>query len=188
VPFFAVRLRRDFSLIRSLVFAHAILHQAGRRRDERGRIIATLADYDAIRSLVDDIVAEGIGATVSDDVRETVAAVAAAIAKTEGEKTVRRREVQAELGLDDRATNRRLAQASEDGFVENTNPGRGKPGLYKLGNPLPDNVQVLATVDEVRRKLDNLDKQATQPKGKAPLSLNRLDDASPADPDSLHGI
>lgn len=179
VPFFAVRLRRDFSLIRSLVFSHAILHQASRCRDERGRIIATLADYDAIRDLVANIVAEGIGANVSDDVRETVAAVAAAITKTEGEKTVRRAEVQDELGLDDRATNRRLGQACEGGFVENTNPGRGKSGLYKLGNPIPDSVEVLATVDEVRRRLDNLDNLAADEGAGDPLLRSARHDSIP---------
>src|SRR5215212_2172910 len=41
----AVRLRRDFSVILSLVRAHAVLHQATRERDAQGRIIATIADY-----------------------------------------------------------------------------------------------------------------------------------------------
>ena len=41
----AVRLRRDFSVVLSLIKAHAILHQATRERDADGRIVATLADY-----------------------------------------------------------------------------------------------------------------------------------------------
>jgi hypothetical protein len=47
----AVRLRRDFSVILSLIKAHAILHQATRERDAQGRIVATLADYARVRDL-----------------------------------------------------------------------------------------------------------------------------------------
>jgi hypothetical protein len=159
VPVVAVRLRRDFALVRSLVFAHAILHQANRPRDPDGRVVATLDDYGSVRKLIAVIVAEGIGATVSNDVRETVAAVAAALEHEPGD-VVKRAQVQAELELDDRATNRRLAQAVDAGFVENTNPGRGKAGLYKLGMPIPEDVDVLPSVEDVRLHLVNLDNLA----------------------------
>jgi hypothetical protein len=45
VPPLAVRLRRDFATLLNLVRAHALLHRATRQWDERGRILATLADY-----------------------------------------------------------------------------------------------------------------------------------------------
>src|SRR5215211_5687565 len=53
----AVRLRRDFSVIQSLIRAHAILHQATRDRDAKGQIVATLKDYAAIRKLVANLIA-----------------------------------------------------------------------------------------------------------------------------------
>ena len=77
VPPVAVRLRRDFGSLLALIRAHAVLHQASRERDDAGRIIATLDDYAVVRELVADTIAEGVGATVSDTVRETVEAVAA---------------------------------------------------------------------------------------------------------------
>ena len=49
-----------------------------KRRDSRGRIIATIDDYTVVRQLVADLVSEGVGATVPSIVRETVHAVAAA--------------------------------------------------------------------------------------------------------------
>ena len=73
----AVRLRRDFGALLALIRAHAILHQATRARDAHGRIIATLADYAAVFALVIDTLSEGVQATVSPAIRETVAAVAA---------------------------------------------------------------------------------------------------------------
>lgn len=45
----AVRLRRDFSTLLALIRAHALLHQATRDKDKRGRIVATFADYAAVR-------------------------------------------------------------------------------------------------------------------------------------------
>ncbi len=51
VPPVAVRLRRDFEAILNLIRAHAILHQANRQRDEGGRIIANLEDYEIVREL-----------------------------------------------------------------------------------------------------------------------------------------
>ena len=79
----AVRLRRDFGSLLALIRAHAVLHQASRARDNKGRIVATLDDYAVVRDLVADAIAEGVGATVSETVRETVAAVAA-LASGEG--------------------------------------------------------------------------------------------------------
>ena len=72
VPPVAVRLRRDFKTVLTLIRAHALLHQATRRKDEAGQIIATLEDYAAVRDLVGDLVAAGVEATVRPEVRETV--------------------------------------------------------------------------------------------------------------------
>src|SRR5262249_28087651 len=70
IPVLAVRLRRDFSTVLSLIAAHAILHQATRARDEGGAIVATVeGDYAAIRDLISDLLSEGVGATVSGSVR-----------------------------------------------------------------------------------------------------------------------
>jgi hypothetical protein len=71
----AVRLRRDFSVILSLIKAHAILHQATRERAEQGRIVAILADYARVRELVSGLIAESVEATVPKAIRETVEAV-----------------------------------------------------------------------------------------------------------------
>jgi hypothetical protein len=61
IPPVAVRLRRDFGQLLALIKAHAILHQASRRRDTDGRIVTELDDYDTVRELVGDLIAEGLG-------------------------------------------------------------------------------------------------------------------------------
>jgi hypothetical protein len=59
IPPMAVRLRRDFGMLCTLIKAHAFLHQASRERDSQGRIMATIDDYTAVRELVADLISEG---------------------------------------------------------------------------------------------------------------------------------
>jgi hypothetical protein len=70
----AVRLRRDFGAVLNLIQTHAILHQASREKDEEGHIVAALDDYARVRALVDDLISEGIDATVPESVREVIEA------------------------------------------------------------------------------------------------------------------
>jgi hypothetical protein len=135
----AVRLRRDFGSLLALIRAHAVLHQANRARNAAGRIVATLDDYIEVRGLVAGTIAEGVGATVSDTVRETVAAVGA-LAPREG---VMVRDVADKLGLDKSNASRRLRMAADGGYVRNLEDKRGKPGRWVIGDPLPESVDLL---------------------------------------------
>ena len=75
IPPIAVRLRRDFNTLLALIRAHAVLHQLNRDRDSTGRIVASLDDYEVVRELVGPVLSEGVAATVSPTVRETVETV-----------------------------------------------------------------------------------------------------------------
>jgi hypothetical protein len=135
----AVRLRRDFGSLLALIRAHAVLHQASRACDDDGRIVATLDDYAEVRDLVADTIAEGVGTTVSEMVRETVAALAA-LASDEG---VMARDVADKLQLDKSNVSRRLRMAADDGYLRNLEDKRGKPGRWVIGDPLPESVDLL---------------------------------------------
>jgi hypothetical protein len=76
IPPVAVRLRRDFGAVLALIRAHAILHQCSRAQDAAGRVVASLEDYGVVRDLVADVLAEGVGSTISVTTREAVVAVA----------------------------------------------------------------------------------------------------------------
>jgi hypothetical protein len=141
IPPIAVRLRRDFKSVLSLIRAHALLHQATREVDERGRIVATDQDYVAVRDLILDVVSEGVGATVSPKTRETVAAVQALTA--DHRAGVPSSAVAAALGLDTSAAYRRLAEAASGGFVVNEEDRPRRPGRYIVGAPMPEEVTVL---------------------------------------------
>jgi hypothetical protein len=75
IPTVAVRLRRDFPALLSLIRAHVILHRASRDRSSEGEIIAAEADYYAVRDLIQDLVGQAAGVSVPPLVRDTVEAV-----------------------------------------------------------------------------------------------------------------
>lgn len=137
----AVRLRRDFGTVLSLVSAHALLHQATRQRDERERVIASVDDYTAVRELVADLIAEGVEATVPETVRETVEAVQELLAEGAEETTVAA--VGRKIGLDKGAALRRVRTAISRGYLQNLETGRGRPARLVLGESLPADSDVL---------------------------------------------
>jgi hypothetical protein len=140
IPPVAVRLRRDFKCVLRLIESHAILHQLNRERDSHDRVVAEWDDYLRARALIVDLLSDGIGATVSATIRETVDCVRA-IAGEQGHATVAR--VAQALKLDRSAAQRRLQVARDKGFVENVEERRGRPGRYVIGEPLPDRLPLL---------------------------------------------
>lgn len=145
VPPVAVRLRRDFKSVMALIRAHALLHQAQRERDAEGRIIASEADYAAVRELVLPAVSEGVRATVPATVRETVAAVEALAA--EYREGVPASAVARLLRLDKSAARRRLLAACDEGYLVNQEERRGRPGRYVLGEELPEEHEILPPLE-----------------------------------------
>jgi hypothetical protein len=111
----AVRLRRDFPLILNLIRAHALLHRATRQLDERGRIVATLADYAVVRDLAQEFLSDNLGVSVPKTVRETVEAVIALNPpKDEGVRGV---QVARQLNIDKSAASRRITNAVKLGYL-----------------------------------------------------------------------
>jgi hypothetical protein len=149
IPPVAVRLRRDFGQVLSLVKAHAILHQQSRERDPDGRVVATYADYAAVRELIADYVAEGVEATVSKTVRQTVDAVDRLTGPDVDAASTTA--VAKELRLDKSAASRRVATAVHLGYLRNLEDRKGRPARLQVGDPLPDDVTVLPTVEVLQR-------------------------------------
>lgn len=147
IPPVATRLRRDFTAILNLIRAHAILHQAQRTHDTIGRIIATLEDYEVVRELVADRLAEGVGATVSSTLRETIAAVQEL---TEQGEVTNYAAVARKLGLDKTTGLRRVRVAIEKGYVRNLEDRKGREARLVIGEPVPDDIEVLPAPEELR--------------------------------------
>jgi hypothetical protein len=142
-----VRLRRDFTVILNLVKAHALLHQVHRERDQVGRVIASLADYTAVHELVADLVSDGVEATVSPLVRQTVEAVQEIVMRNIS-ATVEA--VSKKLKLDKSAGWRRVQTAIKQGYLINRETRVGQPARLVEGQPLPDDVELLPHPDRLR--------------------------------------
>jgi hypothetical protein len=145
VPPVAVRLRRDFQLLLTLIRAHALLHRATRERDDQKRIIATVADYAAVRALVETLFSDGIEATVPATVRETVAAVGEYLGSV-GAGGVGEMSLTAlakAMGLDKNSAHHRARKAIERGYLVNREEKRGMPARIALADPLPEEIVIL---------------------------------------------
>lgn len=188
VPPVAVRLRRDFKAILSLIRAHAILHQASRERDSNGRIVATIEDYAVVRDLVADLVAEGIEATVPQAVRETVEAVAALAGADEG---VTKKAVAKYLKIDPAAAWRRCEVALCQGYLHNLEERSRRPARLVIGEPLPEEFSILPepTVLEAPESVPGKSPVNPEPsdfidvaEGDCPIDVENEEDLTPSPP------
>jgi hypothetical protein len=140
IPPVAVRLRRDFGALLSLIRAHALLHRENRGRDAQGRIVAAGIDYEAVYSLVEKLFAEGIEATVPATVRQTVKAVEGYLRADDNgaaPPAITLTQLAKELKLDKNSVHHRLQKAYKGGYLVNEEERRGKPARIILGDPLP---------------------------------------------------
>jgi hypothetical protein len=160
IPPVAVRLRRDFSMVLNLVRAHALLHQANRQRDAGGYVVATHEDYVVVHSLVVDLLAEAVGATVPKSIRETVAAVKT-LSRGDRDAVVTATAVAGELKLDTSAAWRRVQSAVAKGYLKNLETTPRRSARLVLGDPLPEEMVVLPnpeTVEEACRFAASVEK------------------------------
>jgi hypothetical protein len=97
---------------------------------------------------VADLVADAAERTVPETVRETVETVESLTAGR-GETTVQA--VADRLKLDKSAALRRVQVAVQRGYLKNLEEKRGRPARLVLGDPLPAEVTILPTVDDLER-------------------------------------
>ena len=120
---------------------HAILHQVSHERNEEGHIVATLDDYARVRDLVDDLISEGIEATVPQSVREVVEA--AVQLHEEEDEPVTTAALSRELELDRTAASRRVRSAKDRGYLRDLEDNPRKPSRIVPGDPLPEELAIL---------------------------------------------
>nr|BDD45666.1 hypothetical protein 14 [Desulfobacterales bacterium] len=141
----AIRLRRDFSALLSLIRAHAVLHFQTRDRTEDGAVIASLEDYQAARDLINPLVSFSVEATVPDTIRQTVEAVKELLSREE-DATVKL--VANALNIDRSAAQRRIKSAIRREYLNDLDQGkRGCAHRYTLAGQLPDDVAVFPDPD-----------------------------------------
>jgi hypothetical protein len=162
IPTVAVRLRRDFGAVLNLIRSRALLHRANRERDGKGRIIATIEDYAAVKDLIADLISEGVEATVPKIVRETVEVVRRLVDDSDGDP-VTMAQVGRELKLDKNPTYQRVHRAIEGGYLKNLEDRKGRPARLVVGDHMPEDRPILPdsevlggfTVSEVSEGIDD---------------------------------
>jgi hypothetical protein len=148
IPPVAPRLHRDTKALASLISAHAILHQVNRERDDKGQIIATIEDYQAVRDLVAPCISYGISLRITPELRETVDAVERILDSGRNEATFA--ELERELDVDNSNVSRRVANAVKLSYLVNLEAKKGRPARIILDKPLPDeDTEILPTVERL---------------------------------------
>lgn len=150
VPPVAVRLRRDFKTLLNLIRSHAILHQASRERDREGRIIANLEDYGIVRELMADFIAEAVELSVPESIRSTVTAVGDILKSKVHQQEASLIEVARHLKIDKSSAFRRVKAAISRGYLLNLESRRGRPYRLVLGEPLPEEQELLPHPDALK--------------------------------------
>jgi Primase C terminal 2 (PriCT-2) len=148
----SVRMRRDFGQVLRAIKAHALLHRQHRQRDEKGRIIATVADYKVVYGLMAARLAEGSEVKLRSVVEKTVKAVERLERDKPADKGVTTREVVDDVGLDRTTIWRRLDVARRAGFIENLEAREGRQAQWRTSGQKADD-DVLPTAPELEAKI-----------------------------------
>lgn len=136
MPENVIRLRRDTSVVFSLIQSCAILHQANRQRDEKGRILAGEEDYRIAYELAQEVFTVTSGVAVSSETRETVDAVKSII--DSGREHASVLDVAEHLGIDKSTASRRVRVAIRGEYVADVQGPRKKGRQLVIGNALPE--------------------------------------------------
>jgi hypothetical protein len=140
----AIRMRRDFSVLLGMIEASAVLHQASRKRDDYGRIIAADSDYDSARDILAEAFAISSGRTVKESVRRAVTAVAELGG---GDLDVTVAQVARHIRRDRTRVTRGLREAADLGYLTNRESKPGRAARYRTGpDALPDDRPALPDV------------------------------------------
>jgi hypothetical protein len=147
IPPRMVRFRRDVGALFSFIKASAILHQAQRKLDADGRIVAAVADYAVAYPIFSRILAQTSGQGVTDNVRAVVELIAqravptttkasggkfarAGAASASAEVELSSEQIGTITGIGKSTAHRAVRAAIELGFLSNSETRRGKP--YRL--------------------------------------------------------
>lgn len=141
MPTFEIRMRRDFPKLLTCIKAHALLHLGTRERTADGAIIAALADYAAIRPLLEPVYGALSAGGLTPALRATVEAV------KEGEENVSMTTLAERLKIGKPATSERVRKCTAGGWLINEETRRGQPAKLRRGDPLPAEASILPEPD-----------------------------------------
>lgn len=149
--FDAVRMRRDFDHLITMIEAHAVLHQATRSKSVDGIIEANFDDYTVARELMDGILGETLGLVVPDGVKQVVDAVQKLAANSTMQTNILK--IANFTSHSDKTVRRAVSLAVKHGYLRGETDYRTKKLLLSIDDscvPLPRYLSILPTVDTLR--------------------------------------
>ena len=138
------RLTRDFGQLTTCIKSVALLHQQQRTRSSDGAVEASLQDYEIARWLLAPVFSATANEGLTPVVRQTVEAVRIGEEITE-------RILQERLGCSKATTSYRVSRAIDGGWLENLQTRNGLPGRIRRKDPLPDDLTVLPSAQELQQ-------------------------------------
>lgn len=160
----AVRLRRDFSMLLTIIKTIAILYQHQREVDANGYIVATIDDYTLAYELVSGKINEGAESSVKPIIRETVDVVEMLLKSDNSSRVstfidqnnncqncVDNKTIASALNLDESSASRRVSQAIKLGYLEKLETQKGKSAKIVLGKTIPEDDSILPLPEDVKK-------------------------------------
>ena len=173
IPAKAVRLRRDVQTVFTLTAAHAALHLDSRPPDTDGYVVATRADYDAARNLVDAILGANVEQVAPPWAQETWEAVRPNV----WEEGITYAALGRRLGIGTDAARTRALRLIEQGQIVNLESRWKQPARLVRGDKLPAGaggfLPRYSDVDPERRSPDH--SRSPEPPSKTPIEPTEMD-------------
>jgi hypothetical protein len=124
--------------------------------------------------LVEELIAEGVGASVSDTVRETVHTVKALTADedaddVDGEKVTTAKKVASHLKIDKSAASRRVKSAIDGGYLKDLREHKNRLQKLAIGDPLPEKQTMLPELETLQARVEDLGCWVARQNGGIPL-------------------
>ena len=143
------RVFRDFQQVKSLIGAHALLHQ-GRRESKGKQVIATIFDYAKVYELVQEPLSQGLRVSVAPHIRDVVVAVTACSSEPGNEGGVSQGAVARHMGRNPSVVSRNIRAAIALGYVKNHGySGPGNEALLVPGETMLPSSEVLPSPAEL---------------------------------------
>ena len=133
----APRILRDFARLLSLIKAVAIIRHHRRQTDKEGRLVATLADYDTVRNLVNDMYIDSSTGAASDIRKLVEAVIRLNVSRADGER-ITNTTLAEHLGTGVKQATRRAKRAIKQGWLVNREQRKSYPADYAPGEPMPE--------------------------------------------------
>lgn len=147
IPATAVRVRRDFKQLLSVIKTCAFLSQQKRGRTEAGWIEASMRDYARARDLLAPILDSLMADAVTPPIRATVEAI------KEGEE-ISQPELARRLGVAKSTAQYRMRAAIRGGWLVNNEIRTRHPARIARGNALPEPSSALPSVAQLTREFE----------------------------------